>query len=81
MTTKNRSKTKILIITMNDLIVKAQALATVTEDQFEASLAELVTAMQAFQPTSEPVATGVTTVSLTQNLSDGTSVVFSVLQV
>lgn len=60
---------------MNEIILEAQALATVAEDQFETSLAKLIADLQAFQPTSEPVVIDpiVTVTTVTQS---GVSTVF-----
>ena len=58
---------------MNELITEAQALATVTEDQFEAALATLVANMQAFQPTSEPATTAPVATSVTITFSDSST--------
>lgn len=53
---------------LTDIITEAQALATIGEDQFEASLATLVADLQALEagtPTPTPTADPVVTVTTT----------------
>lgn len=64
---------------MDNLIAEAQSLATVGEDQFEASLAKLVSDMQAFKAGLGSAPT-VTTVTGVVNFSDGSNQPFPVSQ-
>lgn len=59
--------------TLNDILVEVQALATVTEDQFEASLASVVADLQTVigaQSPTDPV------VSVTTTTQSGVTAVF-----
>jgi hypothetical protein len=56
---------------ISEIVTEAQALATVTEDQFEASLATLVADLQAFAAGTTPVAPTITSVVV--NFSDNST--------
>lgn len=58
-------------MTQAELIVEAQALSTVTEDQFETALSKFVADLTAFVPPATTAAPKL--VSVTVNFSDSTS--------
>lgn len=59
--------------TLNDILVEVQALATVTEDQFEPSLATVVADLQAVIGAQAPVDS---VVSVTTTTQSGVTAVF-----
>ncbi len=61
--------------TLPEIIVETQALATVTEDQFEASLATVVADLQALVPATTVTVIGI---GATVSFSDGSSATTSV---
>jgi hypothetical protein len=61
--------------TLAEILAEVQALSTVTEDQFETTLAGVVTDLQALVDATpaSPVAPTVVSATVTVNFSDGTS--------
>lgn len=58
--------------TLAEISTELQALSTVTEDQFEASLASVVADLQAFIA-AQPVTAAPTVLTVVVNFTDGTS--------